>query len=95
METIKRVYESFRIKLITTMPMNDVLFSSLLREQNLLPSDLGEQVQTKATRTEKATWFLDKAIEPYIYIGDVKPLRNLLATIIKEELDEEILFATS
>jgi len=94
------------------MPMNDVLFSSLLREQNLLPSDLGEQVQTKATRTEKATWFLDKAIEPYIYIGDVKPLRNLLtvmsdeqyinssplkelATIIKEELDEEILFATS
>jgi len=67
------------------MPMDDVLFSSLLREQNLLPSDLWEQVQTKATRTEKAACFLDKAIEPFIYIGDVKPLKNLLTVMSDEQ----------
>ena len=65
--------------------MSDVLFLELLKHQNLLPGDLKQQVQTKATRMEKAVWFLDNAIEHPLNIDNFEPLCKLL-TVMADEI---------
>ena len=65
--------------------MNDVIFLELLRRQDLLSADLKEQVHAKATNTEKADWFLEKAIEPALHTDQLEPLNTLL-TIMSDEL---------
>jgi len=73
------------VDLITTLPMDNPIFLSLLRKYTLFSTgDLWEQVQTKTTKAEKATWFLDGAIEPSLKNGDFKPLQSLL-TAMKDE----------
>ena len=65
--------------------MGDVLFLELLKHQNLLPGDLKQQVQAKATRMEKAVWFLDNAIEHSLNINNLEPLCKLL-TVMADEI---------
>ena len=65
--------------------MCDVLFLELLKHQNLLPGDLKQQVQARATRMEKAAWFLDNAIEHPLNIDNFEPLCKLL-TVMADEL---------
>jgi len=65
--------------------MDNPIFLSLLRKYNLFSAgDLWEQVQTKTTKAEKATWFLERAIELCLKIGDFGPLQSLL-TAMKDE----------
>ena len=73
------------MKLITSLPTESVIFSGLLREKNLLPVDLREQVQVKTTRAEKNELFLVKVIEPSLAIGDNKPLNDLFTVMSDEE----------
>lgn len=61
--------------------MHDVVFLELLNDQDLFPGDLREQVQAKATRMEKAVWFVDNAIDRSLYINDFKPLCKLLTVM--------------
>ena len=84
-EATKKVYKIFRIRLMTTLPMDHVIFLELLRNQSLLPDDLWEQVQAKTTTAEKTAWFLDKAIEPSLYIDEFEPLYTLL-TVMSDEV---------
>lgn len=84
-EAAKKVYKKFYIKLITTLPMNNAIFSELLREKCLFPGVLLEQVQTKTTITQKASSFLDKGIEHSLRINTIpKPLYKLL-TAMRDE----------
>ena len=80
----KSVYRDFHLKLLESLPMGDVLFLELLKHQNLLPGDLKQQVQTKATRMEKAVWFLDNAIEHSLNIDNFEPLCKLLNVMADE-----------
>ena len=66
---------------MTTLPMDDVIFLELLRTHSLFPGDLWEQVQAKTTTAEKTAWFLDKAIEPSLYIDKFEPLYTLLTVM--------------
>ena len=84
-EATKSVYRDFHLKLLESLPMGDVLFLELLKHQNLLPGDLKQQVQTKATRMEKAVWFLDNAIEHSLNIDNFEPLCKLL-TVMADEI---------
>ena len=73
------------MKLITSLPTEDVIFSGLLRQKNLFPADLRGQVQAKTTRAEKNELFLEKIIEPSLAIGDSKPLSDLFTVMSDEE----------
>ena len=63
--------------------MGDVLFLELLKHQDLSPGDL-KQVQAKATRMEKAAWFLDNAIEHPLNVDNFEPLCKLLTVMVDE-----------
>ena len=65
--------------------MDDVIFLGLLREKNLLPGYLSEEVQAERTKAEKATLFLDKVVDPSIDVGEFGPLNNLL-TVMSDEV---------
>ena len=82
----RKVYESFRMQLVTSLPMDDVIFLGLLREQNLFPANLKEQVQARPTKARKTVLFLEKAIERSLYIDDSQPLHKLL-TVMSNEND--------
>ena len=75
------MYEEFRMKLLTSLPMNDSIFIGLLRKQDLFPGDLEEQVQIRGTKAEKTDWFLNHAIERSLCVNIMKPLHNLLTVM--------------
>ena len=64
-----------------SLPMDDAIFTALLRAQYLLPGDLKEEVQKMPTRVQKAELFLDRAIEPPLNIGNSEPFNVLLAVM--------------
>ena len=60
------VFQQFYSKLVETLPMDDPNFTAKLYSARLLSSYLKEYVESRspATRTEKATRFLDQVIKP-------------------------------
>ena len=84
-EAIKEVYKKFHLKLLKSLPMDDVVLLELLKGQNLFSGDLREQVQARATTMEKAAWFLDVAIDRPLHIDNFEPLCKLL-TVMSDEV---------
>ena len=80
-EAVKKVFRDLRIKLITSLPMNDAIFIELLNRENLFPGNLKEQIEGKATKSDKAGLFLDKVIQPSIDIGLFEFLIKLLTVM--------------
>lgn len=71
--------------MLESLPMDDVVFLELLKYQKLFPGDLKQQVQARATRMEKALWFLDNAIACPLNINNFEPLCKLL-TVMTDEM---------
>ena len=70
------------MQLITSLPMDDVIFLGLLRQKKLLPGNLNYQVQlAEKTSTQKAALFLDKAVDPSIDIGEFESFNKLLTVM--------------
>ena len=63
-----QVFQQFYNKLVETLPMDDPNFTAKLYSARLLSSYLKEYVESRspATRTEKATRFLDQVIKPSV-----------------------------
>ena len=59
--------------------MKDAIFVSHLVQ--LLPGDLKEKVESKTTRAEAASYFLDNAIKPAVECGDIESFNILLSVI--------------
>ena len=81
------MYENFRIQLITSLSMDDVIFLALLRQQNLLPGNLIDQLQVQLaekTSAQRAALFLDKVVNTSIDIGEFEPLNKLLMVMSNE-----------
>ena len=72
------------MELSTSLPMDDPIFFGLLRQKNLFPANLEEQVQAKPTRAEKTKLFLDKIIDCSLSIDYCEPLCNLLTAMSDE-----------
>ena len=70
--------------LISILPMDDVKFLAMLKQRNLLPGDLKEQINAESTTAKKADIFLEKAIDRSLCIGDCEPLNKLLAVMSDE-----------
>ena len=62
------LFQQFYSKLVETLPMDDPNFTAKLYSARLLSSYLKEYVESRspATRTEKATRFLDQVIKPSV-----------------------------
>ena len=84
-EAVKKVFRDLRIKLITTLPMDDAIFIELLSRKNLFSGSLKEQIQRNITKSDKADLFLDEAIQPSIDIGQFECLNKLL-TVMSDEV---------
>ena len=75
------VFQQFYSKLVETLPMDDPYFTVKLFAAHLLPPYLKEYVsESPATRTEKATRFLDKVIKPSM--TSFTKLLNVMEVII-------------
>ena len=70
---------------MSSLSMDDVIFLGLLREKNLLPGNLNDEIQAEKTSADKATLFLDKAIDRAIGISEFEPLNKLL-TVMSDEV---------
>lgn len=92
MDIIKKVYEDVRMQLIRSLPMDNVIFLGLLREQKLLSVELKEQLEAKFTAATKTDLFLEKTIERSLYnVDDCKPLHDLLKVMSNESLNNDSL----
>lgn len=81
------VYKSYYSKLIDTLPMDDVTFFGQLYSQDLLPGDLKAKVKSQTTQAEKASYFLDNAIEPSLRTGNNKEAIESLVSIMAKYSD--------
>ena len=78
------MYKDVIVQLLESLPMDDVIFLKLLEHHRIFSGDLKEQVQAKATRREKAAYFLDNGIELPLNIGFFEPLCKLLSIMNDE-----------
>ena len=58
-----QIIKQFYSKLVTTLPMDDACFRSMLYSEDLLPGNLKDRVQSKPTCADKAEYFLDQNIK--------------------------------
>lgn len=65
--------------LVKCLPMDDTHFISKLLSQQLLPGDTGEKIESKATQTEKALYFLSHVIKPALDIKMIENFQKLLS----------------
>ena len=93
-EIAKNVYRIFKPKLVKVLPMKDSTFLAVLHQKHLLPGDLKEQVEGKSTSADKATYFLERAVECSLDIGIVKPLSQLLKIMSGEAFYDDTTLKT-
>ena len=81
------VFKKYYGKLLSALPMDDVMFTGELFSHDLLPGNLKQKVQSKNTSAEKATYFLDNKIYPDITIGVFTSFDTLVRIIENWEDD--------
>ena len=64
------VFKKFYVKLVIGLPMDDTLFRAKLFTNDLLPGDHKERVESLATKSDKAAYFLDHVIKPSVTSDD-------------------------
>ena len=65
-QVYKQVFTKYNLKLVTSLPMDDVLFITNLTAANLLPGDMQATIGSLATPAQKASHFLTHSIKPAI-----------------------------
>lgn len=62
MSTLKDVYLEYYPKLIRVLPMDDAYFRANLNASRFLPGDAKAMIESRPTRADKASYFLDNFI---------------------------------
>lgn len=97
-----KAYDNHVEDLVKCLPMDDARFISKLSSQQLLPGDTGERIESTATQTKKALYFLSHVIKPALDIKKTENFQKLLSIMqgcgyhhvqslsfeIKSEIDE-------
>ena len=78
MSTAKAVFQNYYRELVNSLPMGDTKFIAALFTKGLLPDDSKERVGLLATGAEKATFFLDRVIEPSVTTNTGNSFETLL-----------------
>ena len=77
------VYKDYYCKMVTVLPMDDDSFTAKLYSLKLLPGDTKDKLNSKPTKVEKATYFLDTVITPALNIADYTSFHKLLEAMEK------------
>ena len=77
-QVYKKVYTSFMPKLVTGLPMSDVLFITELSTNNLLPGNMQATVTSLSTPADKSSHFLSNIIKPALDSGFTDGFDKLL-----------------
>ena len=75
----KKAYDKHVNDLVKCLPMDDAHFISKLSSEQLLPGDTGEKIESKATQTGKALYFLSHVIKPALDIKKNENFQKLLS----------------
>ena len=73
-EAFTKIY----FQLVTTLPIDDPLFRAKLFTNDLLPGDHKGHVESLATKSDKASRFLDHVIKPSVTSDDGSNFDKLL-----------------
>ena len=84
----EKTFKQFYIPLVTTLPMDDVIFVATLYSSGVLPGKLKSLLWSEPTAPAKASLFLDKVIGPSVSIGDSERLYMLLDCMEEHESKE-------
>ena len=76
-----QVFEDNYEALVTSLPMDDVIFIAKMRSKRLLPGDIKAKLKSLPTPATKAAEFLDQVIEPSLKNDDITPLKKLLTVM--------------
>jgi len=88
MASLVEVFRQFNEKLVTLLPMKDVVFLAQLNTKGLFSGGLKAKVKSKPTAMEAADHFLDNKIEKDLINGNDNSFRQLLS--VMEEFNESL-----
>ena len=77
-DEMANVYKQFYVKLVNTLPMDDVTFIASLYSRDLLPGDTKLVINSLSTQAEKAAYFLDHVIEPLVGFSRLNKLLEVM-----------------
>ena len=83
-----KVFKEFNEKLITVLPMRDVIFISRLDKMDLFHGNLKNEVTQKSTSVGAASHFLQNTVEKDLKIGNKHSFLRLLS--VMEEFSESL-----
>jgi len=82
------VFTQFNMKLVTSLPMKDVIFLAALKTKGLFSGGLKAEVKGMPTAIERADHFLDNKIEKDLINGNNNSFLQLLS--VMEEYNESL-----
>jgi len=82
------VFQQFNKKLVTSLPMKDVVFLAELNTKGLFSGGLKAEVKAKSTAAEAADYFLDNKIENDLVNGNNNSFLKLIS--VMEENNESL-----
>ena len=86
--TSSEVFKQFYMKLVTSLPMKDVVFLAALYTKDLCSGGLKDKVKAMPTATEAADFFLDNKIEKDLINDNTDSFLKLLS--VMEEYNESL-----
>jgi len=86
--TSSEVFTQYNMKLVTSLPMKDVVFLAALNTKGLFSGGLKAKVKAMPTATEAADYFLDNKIEKDLINGNNDSFLQLLS--VMEEYNESL-----
>ena len=75
------VYTKYMDKLVKTMPMDDITFTTQLSKNEILTLSVATQMKCLPTEHDKADHFLKNVIKPSLDTGETYKLEMLLAAM--------------
>ena len=72
-------------KLVTVLPMGDVLFTTELNANNILPDAIDGCMKSLPTQSDKAKYYLNNVIKSALDIGETEELETLITVMGKSE----------
>ena len=76
-----KVLKDFNVKLVTSLPMKDVVFLATLNQNGLFSGDLKAELKAKSTAPQAADYFLDNKIEKDLINGNNNSFLQLLSAM--------------
>ena len=81
-----KVFEDYKEKLVKVLPMKDVIFTTQLSSNKILPDNVDAHIKSSpllATEPDKADYYLKNVIKKSLDIGGTEEL-NILITVMEK-----------